>query len=238
MNLRDGVVLHYKSKAAMLGISLIFSFIFISPASSADVSSDHDMPKIEMYIYGGPCTMTDGFSKQPDAYRTIYSEIETKNANVFGLSLIGNLHPHFGLEMAFEWSTNKHNVYLTDATYDNDIVSENIGEGGLVVKANGIVYLLKGRIAPYIKGGGGWYAELGDDFSPLLNYGGGIRIILYKNIAMRAEYIMTRVNYKYHIDQVEYGELVGGGEGLGEIPFNYSEHLKFKSVTIGIGYCW
>ncbi|HOS98286.1 MAG TPA: hypothetical protein PLR71_09365 [Deltaproteobacteria bacterium] len=76
-----------------------------------------------------------------------------------------------------------------------------------------------GRVSPSFEGcGGGRYSEIGNDFSPFLHYGGGIRFMLSEHVVIRAEYMLTDVSCEYEIGQVEYCEFVGGGTSLGVIP--------------------
>lgn len=201
-------------------------------------------PRGEFFVYAGPCSMKveSGATKEIDEYRRLHSILEKEDAWVFGLGFVGRPHPHFGIEVAAEATTHHYIVYMTDTSVSEDTYEGNVSEidtsGLFFFRANAIIYILTGRFSPYIKGGGGGYAD-SNAFAPMLDYGGGLRISLTKKLFIRLEGLISQVNYRGTIQEVGYGELVGGGTGIGiEFEDKYSQRLKFQTVTVGIGMQW
>jgi hypothetical protein len=231
-------------RGSALWVTTLAALILVFIPRAILAGDEYSAPRGEFFIYSGMSSMKieSGATKDIDEYRHLHSQLEKEDAWAYGLGYAGRLHPHFGIELAAEMTAHHYIVYMTDTSVSDDSYEGNVSEidsrGLFFLRANAIIYILTGRFSPYIKGGGGAYADV-NAFTPMVDYGGGLRIVLYKNLFIRLECLISQVNYSGTIQEVDYGELVSGGTGIGvEFEYKYTQKLKFTNSTVGIGVQW
>jgi len=161
-----------------------------------------------------------------DEDRTIATQGD--DGDILGLSLGYNFNRHLGMEWNAAYSTARYDAILFDA---GENVSEDETTGLVITDLDLVLHLLKGPVVPFLAAGGGIMGTV--DQSPFTyNYGGGVKVFLTKQLALRVDYREYRGELKDDLEEYD----VGPEGDLVYWPFSYSEDFRLRELSIGPTY--
>jgi len=182
----------------------------------------------EIEFYGGTfSTDLGGKTFVLDEDRTIVTQGD--DGDIFGLRLGYNFNRHIGMELNAAYSTAQYDAILFDA---GEHVSKDETTGLFITDLDLVLHLLKGPIVPFLAAGGGIMGTV--DQSPFTyNYGGGVKVFLTKQLAIRVDYREYRGTLDDDLDEI-----------FGVIPpdtfvghaFSYSEDFRLRELSVGLTY--
>lgn len=182
---------------------------------------------LEVDPYAGAFRASGGTVRTIDARRGrfIRTAIDEDGVTV-GLRAGYNLNARAGVEASFVWATNHyvaglHDLGATVSTTDNNAL--------IFLMGNGLFYLLRGRVVPYVTAGAGVLGTI-EQASPAFNYGMGLKAFVSTRVAVRLDARQYRANLSDALEQT-----VPSRDGLVSVLEPYKETLRFVEVSVGLG---
>lgn len=181
----------------------------------------------EIGVYGGsyPGSGAGGI-RVLDRSRSRFIRSEIENGLVIGFRGAYHFNPFLGIEVDAGGTTNDHIAQLYDL--GSEAATEHTN-ALFFAFGNGVVHLLKGRVAPYVSAGAGGMGFV-DQGSPAFNYGGGLKLFLNKRFALRIDAREVRVRLNGTLEQPV---LPPGRREFEYIQEHFSDKLRFKTLSGG-----
>jgi hypothetical protein len=88
------------------------------------------------------------------------------------------------------------------------------------------VFILRGRIAPYVSAGAGVLPNIDfDRFNPLVAVGGGVQLEVTRHVLVRLEGTHYRAQFNDH--------LIGSADGV-LVDISYRDSLRFNDLGVSV----